>query len=166
MFDPVEKKVHINRDVIFKEDKKWNWEDVGYSGEESFELEWENDFENVENAEEAEEAEEYTDDVPSPNDPPTGETTTITGRVRKPPIWSVDYITGEGLPDIEEEANTARVEIETLAFMAILDPTNFQEPAGHQKWKQAMDAEIQSIEWNHTWSLTAFPVGVKAIEVK
>ena len=50
--------------------------------------------------------------------------------------------------------------------MAILDPTNFQEPAGHQKWKQAMDAEIQSIEWNHTWSLTALPVGAKAIGVK
>ena len=86
MFDPVEKKVHISRDVIFEEDKKWNWEDVGYSGEESMELEWENDCENVENAEEAEEAEEYTADVPSPNDPPTRETIAITSRVRKPPI--------------------------------------------------------------------------------
>ena len=57
MFDPVEKKVHISRDVIFEEDKKWNWEDVGYSGEENIELEWENNYENIENAEEAEEAE-------------------------------------------------------------------------------------------------------------
>ena len=133
MFDPVEKKVHISRDVIFEEDKKWNWEDVGYSGEENIELEWENNYENVENVEEAEEAEEYTDDVPSTNDPPTGETTAITGRVRKLPIWSADYITEEGLSDTEEEANMARVEIETLAFMAISNPTSFQEATGHQK---------------------------------
>ena len=117
-------------------------------------------------AKEVEEAEEYTDDVPSPNDPPTGKTTTITGRVRKPPIWFADYITGEGLSDTEEEANMARVEIETLAFMAISNPTSFQEAVGHQKWKQAMDAEIQSIERNHTWSLTALPVGTKGIGVK
>jgi len=166
MFDPVEKKVHISRDVIFEEDKKWNWEDVGYSGEESIELEWENDHEDVENAEEAKEAEEYTDNVPSPNNPPTGETIATTGRVRKPPIWYADYITGEGLSDTKEEAYMARVEIETLAFMVISDPTSFQEAVGHQKWKQAMDAEIQSIERNHTWSLTALPVGAKAIEVK
>jgi len=166
MFDPVEKKFHINRDVIFEEDKKWNWEDVGYSSEESIELEWENDYEDVENAEEAEEAEEYTDDVPSLNNPATGETISTTGRVRKPPILYADYITGEGLLDTEEEANMARVEIETLAFMVISDPTSFQEVVGHQKWKQAMDAEIQSIERNHTWSLTALPVEAKAIGVK
>ncbi|KAK7341501.1 hypothetical protein VNO80_24432 [Phaseolus coccineus] len=145
---------------------QWNWEDVGYSGEESIELEWENDYEDVENAEEAEEAEEYTDDVPSPNNPTTGETIATTGRVRKPPIWYADYITGEGLSDTEEEANMARVKIETLAFMAISDPTSFQEAVRHQKWKQAMDIEIQSIERNHTWSLIALPVGAKAIGVK
>ena len=60
----------------------------------------------------------------------------------------------------------ARVEIETLAFMAISNPTSFQEVVGHQKWKQAMDAEIQSVERNHMWSLTALPVGAKAIGVK
>lgn len=163
MFDPVEKRIHISRDVIFEEDKKWNWEAVGYSGEESIELEWENNYESVE---EAEETEEYTDDVPSPNNPSTGETITTTSRVRKPPIWSADYTTGEGLSDIEEEVNMARVETETLAFMIISDPTSFQEAIRHQSWKQAMDAEIQSIERNHTWSLTTLPVGAKAIGVK
>ncbi|KAI5400165.1 hypothetical protein KIW84_065187 [Lathyrus oleraceus] len=97
---------------------QWNWEDVGYSGEESIKLEWENDYEDVENAEETEEAEEDIDVVPSPNDSPTVETIATTGRVRKPPIWSADYVTGEGLSDTEEEANMARVEIENLAFMA------------------------------------------------
>ena len=149
--------------MIFEEDKKGNWEAVCYSGEESIKLEWENNYESVE---EAEETEEYTDDVPSPNNPSTGETITITSRVRKPPIGSVDYTTGEGLSDIEEEVNLARVETETLAFMIISDPTSFQEAIRHQSWKQAMDAEIQSIERNHTWSLTTLPVGAKAIGVK
>ncbi|KAI5429259.1 hypothetical protein KIW84_034036 [Lathyrus oleraceus] len=90
--------------------------------QESIKLEWENDYEDVENAEEAEEAEEDIDVVPSPNDSPTVETIATTGRVRKPPFWSADYVTGEGLSDTEEEANMARVEIENLAFMVEMLP--------------------------------------------
>lgn len=40
MFDPVEKKNHISRDVIFEEEKKWNWEHVGCSVKKNVELEW------------------------------------------------------------------------------------------------------------------------------
>lgn len=60
----------------------------------------------------------------------------------------------------------ARIDIENLAFMCILDPTSFQEASSHLKWKQAMDAEIVSIERNQTWSLTALPDEAKAIGVK
>lgn len=52
MFDPVLKKVYISRDVIFEEDKKWNWEDSGYVNEADAELEWEDDYEVTEVADE------------------------------------------------------------------------------------------------------------------
>lgn len=32
MFDPIEKKAHISRDVIFEEENKWDW-DISYSDE-------------------------------------------------------------------------------------------------------------------------------------
>lgn len=167
MFDPVLKKVHISRDVIFEEDKKWNWEDSGYVNEADAELEWEDDYEVTEVADEIvaetgmEGGEEENVDVPSQIAP-----IATTSRIRRAPIWSADYVTGEEISDTEEEANMARVDIENLAFMIIADPTSFAEAARHSHWKQAMDAEILSIERNHTWTLTTLPAGVKAIGVK
>ena len=185
MFDPEENKVHISRDVIFEEDKKWNWDDVGY-GEASVELEWEDDYEVTEDDEETEVivnegelgggggAEEnvgagtegnVVNNSP-PNEVQTREAIATTSRTRRPPIWSADYITGEELSDTEEEANMARIDTENLAFKLISDPTSFQEAAVHLKWKHAMDDEIQSIERKQTWSLTTLPNEAKAIGVK
>lgn len=64
MFDPIEKKVHISRDLVFEEDKKCKWE-VDYFTEHSMELEWENDYEHDVNEEVGEEEEgENMDHMP------------------------------------------------------------------------------------------------------
>lgn len=60
MFDPVEKKIHINRDVIFEEDKAWNW-DVGYTSKQSIEFEWEDVYDSAVN-----EGQEVEDDNVNP----------------------------------------------------------------------------------------------------
>ena len=60
----------------------------------------------------------------------------------------------------------ASIEVEHLAFMIISDPTSFHEAVKCSKWKEAMDAEIKSIERNQTWSLTLLPDATKAIGVK
>lgn len=176
MYDPIEKKVHISRDVLFEEDKKWSW-DSSYSGDANVELEWDGDYGYTENREETEEVEEVVeedDDIPQPedvspfNDAQTAEATTV-GRTRKPPIWAADYTSGQELSDTEEEANMARVDWfdpENFALMIISDPTSFGEAAKLQRWREAMNAEIQSIEKNQTWSLTTLPTGAKAIGVK
>lgn len=41
MYDPMEKRIHISRDVIFEEEKKWAWK-KNHSAEQNMELEWEN----------------------------------------------------------------------------------------------------------------------------
>ena len=46
------------------------------------------------------------------------------------------------------------------------DPISFEEAIKSQKWRDAMMKEMESIEKNHTWELTDFPKGMKAIGVK
>ena len=169
MFDPIEKKAHISRDVIFEEEKKWNW-DESYLADQSIELEWEDEYECHENenegeeieAEEPEEVPDQTENPPSPTQAATVGTIATTSRVRRPPVWADDYTSGEDLSDTGDEANMAMM----VAFMVISDPTNFNEAIRHSQWKEAMDAEIRAIEKNHTWSLVSLPEGAKAIGVK
>jgi len=46
------------------------------------------------------------------------------------------------------------------------DPTLFLEVVKHEKWRKAMDNEINSIGNNQTWELMDLPAGVKVIGVK
>lgn len=132
MFDPVEKKAYVCRDVILEEEKKWNWVD-NHLGEQNMELEWEDDYDSVENYNEAEEEEpegsgDQNVDSPSPTQIDTEVATS--SRPRRPPVWLGDYTSGEDLSD--DEANMAK--IESVAFMVITDPTTFREAARHLRW--------------------------------
>ena len=175
MFDPIEKKAHVSRDLIFEEEKKWKW-DESYSSEQNMELEWEDEYECVENENEEEEVEagesdengDQSENSPSLTQVNTEATSSTVGRLRRPPVWHDDYTSGEELSDAEAEGNMATVGSENpvFTFMVISDPTTFQEAAKHLRWKEAMDAEISSIEKNQTWSLVTLPDGAKAIGVK
>ncbi|KAG7536804.1 Ribonuclease H-like superfamily [Arabidopsis suecica] len=171
MYDPMEKRIHISRDVIFEEEKKWAWK-KNHSAEQNMELEWENkqneeiNEEGDENDAEGEEndAEDENVEVDAQPQPQFGET-----RVRRPPIWAADYTSGEELSDAEEEINMAKIDVlnvDFLAFMIISDPTTFEEAVKDQKWREAMNAEMNSIEKNQTWSLVSLPDGAKANGVK
>ena len=46
------------------------------------------------------------------------------------------------------------------------NPISYEETTSDERWIQAMNEEIQSIEKNNTWELTSFPVGKKPIGVK
>ncbi|CAL9003639.1 unnamed protein product [Prunus brigantina] len=71
-----------------------------------------------------------------------------------------DYDTGEGLSD-EEGMNLAH-----LALFTNDDPTSYCEAVKSEKWKQAMDREIEAIEKNNTWELIDLPSRGKVIGVK
>ncbi|CAA7032829.1 unnamed protein product [Microthlaspi erraticum] len=174
MYDPVEKKIHISRDVIFEEEKKLTWE-RNHLAEQDVELEWEDM--NGEVNEEGDENDAITEEVDAGSEDAENaggenvepETQVGETRARRPPIWAADYTSGEDLSDAEEEINMATIDmvnLEHLAFMIISDPTSFQEAVKHQKWREAMNAEMNSIEKNQTWSLVSLPDGAKAIGVK
>ena len=98
MFDPIEKKSHVSRDLIFEEEKKWKW-DESYSSEQNMELEWEDEYECVENENEEEEVEagesdkngDQSENSPSLTQVNTEATSSTVGRLRRPPIWHDDY---------------------------------------------------------------------------
>ncbi|KAM2209147.1 hypothetical protein ACFXTI_025048 [Malus domestica] len=46
------------------------------------------------------------------------------------------------------------------------DPIFYEDAVKKEKWRQAMNSEIEAIEKNETWELTTLPPGSKVIGVK
>jgi len=69
-----------------------------------------------------------------------------------------DYETGENLSE-EEDLNA-------MIILTEDDPSTFEETVKSNKWRDAMNKEIEAIERNKTWMLTTLPEGVKSIGVK
>ncbi|CAL9024467.1 unnamed protein product [Prunus brigantina] len=70
----------------------------------------------------------------------------------------IDYLSGDEL--LDGDATTHFV------LFVDSDPISFEEVVKDAKWQKAMEAEINSIEKNHTWELNDFPKGHKTIGVK
>ena len=58
---------------------------------------------------------------------------------------AIDYVTNEGLSD--EDGLNARI------MLTEGDPLTFKQADKSKKWRDAMMAEIESIEKNKTWEL-------------
>ncbi|CAL9014135.1 unnamed protein product [Prunus brigantina] len=69
-----------------------------------------------------------------------------------------DYVSGDSLSEEEGMAH--------LALFAEFDPITYEEAVKSDKWKKAMDAEIEAIERNNTWELIEMPPKGKVIGVK
>ncbi|KAL6321847.1 hypothetical protein AAG906_035546 [Vitis piasezkii] len=102
LYDPVAKKVVTSRDIVFEEDRQWEW-DTSYEEQVLNDTE---DNEGDENLEVASEGNEKGSDARE-------------RRVRRAPIWMEDYISGEGLSEGEIELN--------MALVASTDPINYEE---------------------------------------
>jgi len=75
-------------------------------------------------------------------------------RVRKRPAWMQDY---EVIGVQQSEDATY------FALFADCDPTTFESAVKEAKCKKAMNAEIESIEKNDTWSLRIFPKVIRQL---
>ena len=74
------------------------------------------------------------------------------------PCWMRDYVSGEELSEEKIELN--------MTIVTFANPLSYEEAVKSYNWKEAMDAKIQSIQRNETWSLTELPTGAKKIGVK
>ncbi|GAA0143128.1 transmembrane signal receptor [Lithospermum erythrorhizon] len=140
LYNVLSEKVVINRDVLFKEDKQWNWD--GNQGEQKVsDLEW-NDANDIALLQE---------------EAHTGRVATGQGRITRQPVWINDYVSKDNLSD--DEVNMA-------LSGDIEDPMSFEEANQEGKWRKAIQSEMNSIERNNTWSLTDLPPGSKKVGVK
>ena len=167
LFDLIAKKIIVSRDVVFEEEKQWDW-DVSYEKQILLDLEWGENEENSERDREndggavndgegsnsgVEFGEENRVEVSENEEGKRGpdEVGEDEGREKGPPVWMQDYVTREGLS--EYEAN--------MALIMSADPVFFEEVVKNENWRLAMDCEINSIEKNKTWTLNELPVGAK-----
>ncbi|CAJ2654342.1 unnamed protein product [Trifolium pratense] len=170
LYDPIAKKIIISRDVIFEESKGWNWNKASTSngGEQISENEADIEVENndtdalndennegiLENENEAGSSDMDLED--------SEEEQAISPRPRKPPGYLRDYVTGNELPDDDDQLQNLAIAM----FGTSEDPATYEEAVKSKIWRDAMEAEIKSIEANGTWELTKLPKEAKAIGVK
>ncbi|GKD15447.1 zinc finger, CCHC-type containing protein [Tanacetum coccineum] len=77
-----------------------------------------------------------------------------------------DHVPVRGFKDLAEiYQNTQEVETQTLLFTEE-EPRNYKEASTDQKWIEAMEIELDSINKNNTWTLTTLPPNQKAIGLK
>jgi hypothetical protein len=169
LYDPVEKKIIVSRDVVFEESRSWNWnkrktivkstEPVS-DNEENDNIELEETNEEVDNGHEGVNNEVVSD---STEEQSTEGDDDGSPRIRRPPQYLKDYVTGL---ESSESDNDQLQNLAIAMFSSSEDPTTFDEAVKSTKWKEAMDSEIKSIEANNTWKLVTLPHGVKPIGVK
>lgn len=169
LFDPISQKIIVSRDVVFEEDQSWDWE-ACYKEAIVADLEWETDEEvetEVDANEESETSstEEFedsgeTEDSEDVEDVDHGaqENSPHEARTRRPQTWMKDYESGQGLSEEEDFAN--------LALFIDSDPIFYEDAVKNEKWRAAMNLEIEAIERNDTWELTELPTGSKVIGMK
>lgn len=186
LVDPLSKKIYISRDVVFNEDDKWNWnqdkekqkeelieagdsdqevtEDIAQQNETHSNTTDTNEATTHSNATDTNEAEtgnaqQQQEDGSNTEDDDSDDS--LPQREIKKPAYLNDYYTNYIREAIEEED-----EFNLAVITQITDPVSFEEAVKSDKWKKAMDLEIEAIERNNTWELVDLPKGSKRIGVK
>ena len=173
LYDPITRRVIVNRDVIFDENKKWNWSNAetakaipgGFSitfgdfgnkgvdrddhiteqGEDDEVDNTEEQYQTVPDHDEGEETEDNEHDE---------ETLRRSTRERKKPTYLDDYIL------------LAELDGHRLLLSINDEPWDYNEAKEKKVWRDACEDEIKSIVKNKTWELVELPVGAKAIGLK
>ncbi|TXG65900.1 hypothetical protein EZV62_007175 [Acer yangbiense] len=146
LFDPVAKRVVVSRDVIFEEEKQWDW-DVSYENQIVVDLEWgDGDGENEEGVSENGNGENTDGEVGETRDEGVREKEDGSSegeervrelrqsRERQPPTWMGDYVCGEGL--FEDEVH--------MALVVSTDPLCFEEAV--KSFKISKDGNIDFVD--------------------
>jgi transposase InsO family protein len=192
VYDPVAKKLHISRDVIFEEGRAWDW----------------NHQDRLDSAVSEFDVEHYTvvgRATVTEADAVEGAAAVSGEQGQNSPVhdqWTIDTDTQEGLSPATPQGAPANVEFATpqtgeshdsegvplrfrtldnifdtteqvhdfefsgVCLHAAEEPRSVSEALEEQCWRRAMMTEMSSIESNKTWELSVLPAGHKAIGLK
>lgn len=167
VYDPVEDRVHVSRDVIFEEDKGWNWEST-----KALENELHGTFAVFSPYAEVNRNDGDGENLQSPQ---TGQLSERESSVELSPSPTQDTNTEDGsepprkyrqLSEVYNASTEVELDDDELMLMGTIEPTSYSKAATEHSWKKAMENEIESVERNQTWRLTELPAGKKAIGLK
>ena len=147
--DPACGKIRVSRDVVFEEEKKW---------------EWCNDNELVQNSVEFGILQD--DDVTESENATATPSSARRQESSDGPTTEDGPIKFRSLADIYAEAPLVEMNPDELLFLTTDEPTTYHEAATEEAWNEAMKKELESIEKNKTWELTDLPPGHKTIGLK
>jgi hypothetical protein len=156
LYDPVNEKVEVNRDVVVCENESWDWKGKCKVTNNQLLTSEEHGEEDV-----------TTTTVNAEASTSSGSNAVITSseaagskRVRAPSqrlqgyeVYRDDVINTEG-------------DLVHFALFVDSEPVNFEEAIASEVWKKAMTDEIEAIERNNTWYLTDLPANKQQIAVK
>jgi hypothetical protein len=164
LYDPIEKKIIISRDVVFDELHGWDWDNKDKKRTDNTTIEDVSDDELTGNTQqgdidgqegnESTDAEDHNEDSNEDNDDEQ-----LPPRARRIPGHLRDFVLDNEAAEDQELHNY-------VVYSNCEDPNSYDEAAKSEVWRSAMDSEIDSIEKNNTWELTTLPEGSKAIGVK
>ncbi|CAL9018585.1 unnamed protein product [Prunus brigantina] len=149
-------KIILSRSVVFYENKSWNWES---KQDETVSVPFIFENGNSEIAE-TEEASHEAHSIDSPN--------------LNQLISDDEHVSrrnGSGTSHGSTPSNTpvklrSLEDIYARCHMTIIEPETYYEAVEDKAWKEAMDAEIETIEKNGTWELVERPTDKPVIGVK
>lgn len=182
LYNPESGKVCVSRDVVFEENKGWNWDGVeGHAGsadEEWFMVHTEQEpagsSENPEmlndpNMQVQEHDAELQDSVCDPDSQNIVEAhdgNPVTENQETPvKLRSLEDLYDETSPSWSPDDFDHMHDLE-LCMLGADEPVSHIEALKHDSWKQAMEEEMKSIHENGTWELDTLPIGAKAIGLK
>jgi hypothetical protein len=176
VFDPVNNKVHVSRDIVFDENVFWQWDAVGHEElvEHPFTVEYlvrEPEQATVDEHSDARSAGPQEEQgTPSPGVTPDPALVVFA----TPPTVDENHDANEGAQlryrRIEDLLGNGRVQvvaghdIDQLHAISVEEPATFAEAEQDECWHQAMREEISSILDNKTWSPEDLPRGHKALK--
>ncbi|KAL8116754.1 hypothetical protein AgCh_023059 [Apium graveolens] len=166
LLDPDTKRIYVSRDVVFEERKPWNWDETEESPSMhtgSFSVFTENSDGNGDNDTVERTPRTYTgNDLEDTN----GKS------VQNSTVSSLDCDTDETpqkyrpLSEVYDSTEPIEMEDAELYLMGVDEPTNFSQATQEVDSRKAMQAEMEAVERNSTWTLTTLPKGRKAIDLK
>lgn len=145
----------ICRDIVFDEENTWDW-----NRQQPTQVLYDNDAEHEQISAPYMPQNSSNTSSTSAGISPTGakineEEAQSVRQVRRKPAWMEDYeVTGIG------------DSITYFALFSDYNPTTFESAVKEEKWRKAMDDEINAIEKNDTWELFDLPDEQKTIGVK
>jgi histone deacetylase 1/2 len=189
LLDPSTNRLHVSRDVVFKEDQSWHWSNSssGSKVPETFTIEFQSSIHSLtiggakETAGNEETSVDQAHDWSPPHSPQPAATA---GSPQTPPTpqapkiqWATPPtdagVDSEGvglrfrtLSDLLNSIEVHDFEYSGMCLLAADEPSSVDEALEEKCCREAMQAELQSIHENKTWVLSDLPKGQKVIGLK